>query len=217
MKEKDLINRLNSNVNKTERKYSFTKGTKVSIPVNVKRNEKQCNKDCDKKECTCNNEKKARTFDDLVNEKSKKLCSLDGSKIYDTDKRIDYQITNEKLNNFFNKDDKYKKIPEIIKKCNEIYDKYNTDDNDIYLKFNEKELEDMVRKYVEKYINEEKDNEDEIELEAKHDEVLSREDVKDIVRDEIIKICNKISRQLSFDKKYIWKPVFDDNEINKYF
>lgn len=202
MKEKDLIDRLNSNVNKTEgNKYSFNKGTKVSIPVNVKRSEKQCNKDCDKKECTCNNEKKARTFDDLVNEKSKKLCSLDGSKIYDTDKRIDYQITNEKLNNFFNKDDKYKKIPEIIKKCNEIYDKDNTEDNgDIYMKLNEKELQDMVKEYVEKYVNE---KEDEIELEDFNDNSLTEEDVREIVRDEILKTFSTIIKQLQI--KYTYK------------
>lgn len=203
MKEKDLIGRLNSNVNKTEgNKYSFNKGTKVSIPVNVKRSEKQCNKDCDKKECTCNNEKKARTFDDLVNEKSKKLCSLDGDKIYDINNKTSDKILNDNLSKFINNNKaSFNEIPKIIKRCDEIHNTTtNTDDNDIYLKLNEKQLEDMVRKHVEKYVNE---KEDEIELEDFNDNSLTEEDVREIVRDEIIKSLSTIIKQLQI--KYIYK------------
>lgn len=205
MKEKDLIDRLNSNVNKTEgNKYSFNKGTKVSIPVSVKRSEKQCNKDCDKKECTCDNEKKARTIDNLVNEKSKKLCSLDGDKIYDINNKTSDKILNDNLSKFINNNKaSFNEIPKIIKRCDEIHNTTtNTDDNDIYLKLNEKELEDMVRKYVEKYVNE-KEDEDEIELEDFDDNVLTEEDVREIVRDEIIKSFSTIIKQLQI--KYTYK------------
>lgn len=200
MKEKDLIDRLNSNVNKTEgNKYSFNKGTKVSIPVSVKKSEKQCNKDCDKKECTCNNEKKARTFDDLVNEKSKKLCSLDGDKIYEIDNKTSDKILNDNLSKFINNNKaSFNEIPKIIKRCNEIHDNKeefppiitatSTKDNrGIDLKFNEKKLEDMVRKYVEKYVNE---KESEIELEDFDDNSLTEEVVREIVRNEVIDIVS---------------------------
>ena len=131
MKEKDLNNRLNSNVNKTERKYSFKKGKKVSIPVNIKTTKKDCKNEYNKKECTCtlvpDNDKKTRTFDDLINKKTKKLCSLDGDKIYEINNKTSEAILNDEISKFINNNKAtFNDIPKIIKRCSEIHDDKKT-------------------------------------------------------------------------------------------